>query len=65
MNEKITLLLRKKYALFMEKSNEARMAMAQLQAVAEAAELTASEVNQILGVELFQEKQDDRAILDK
>jgi hypothetical protein len=60
IDEKIVTTLRKKYRLFVEKSNEARMVMAQIQAICEVAELTPEQANEILGVELFTNAKEDR-----
>ena len=52
-DDQITATIKQKFALFQQKRRETELLMAQIQGIAEAADLKAEEVNAILGVDLF------------
>ena len=52
-DDQITATIKQKFTLFQQKRRETELLMAQIQGIAEAADLKAEEVNAILGVDLF------------
>lgn len=52
-NEKVIAILKQKYTAFTNLQRQAEIIMSQIQAIAEAVDLTAEQVNMIIGVNLF------------
>lgn len=58
--EKLKALLRAKYLAYQAAQQQAQLILAQLQGAAEAADLKAGEVNEILGVTLFSDVEEKK-----